>query len=917
MSATETILSPLGGRETRRRIDAYDAMGDHVLAVEAAGTTEETRTEYAWDGSGLLVSVSVGGAAPTTFEHDAAGNRVRVDSPHHGAATYEWTALGELRRRTDADGASTWAYDRLGRMVARDDPDGAARWTYDPPNAAGLLAARCRYVSSPRDDCGGGPAFEERAVYGPDARPSSATTTIRAGGETRKYRHAYAYDRFGRLAETTYPSGLKTRREYDARGYPTGLWTGRTLLQATKATDAWGSATLLEHLGGGRAEREFDPASGRPLAARTKAADGSVPMRQQYAWRTDAALAWREDAGALADGSAPRRRETFERDALGRVAEAWTKTGDEERRLSYAYDALGSLLSRGDTAAGGETLSTAGYGAGDRGPNAARYATTGGVRRELEHDALGRVTAYRACGSPTGKCERSPRDDDLFVKWNARGLAAEVAVGANRSGAVAQEVFAYGPDGARHYRESEWTEKDADGKEVRRRRRAYRVGAFEEALPDASSPWASVERTSLAGGAVLHVRATRRDGSVETTVRHLHSDQTGSPAAATGAKGGTLRRTAHDPYGARRAPDWTGTLDEAGLDALLADEDLGGAVGFGGHEQLDRVGLVDMAGRLYDPTLGRFLAPDPYVADIASSQDWNAYAYVGGRPASRTDPTGRIWAGPMCNLRGVICMQGDDAGGASSAAPARGWGALFGVDVSIGWVPTWTYDGFGGGGNERPSSLRGPTLAWTPVATWSVWALLFPVEAHGADERQAADEPMFSFGPFELDRGDVVPVTGLFLWRVPFVLSGRGYHWYERWSSPICRATACTFKDVIEAMNQVGAHPNQKVTFVPTKVHRADVNLAMWPWESVVETTALMKDKEQIGIVNSTIEGRHPLHLGTVERSPVLRDGSYHIRTVGKGDGPHGAFNVVFARSGLWNEGWYEVDQKVRDLLAR
>ena len=63
----------LGGRETRRRIDAYDAMGDHVLAVEAAGTAEETRTEYACDGSGLLVSASVGGAAATVFEHDAAG----------------------------------------------------------------------------------------------------------------------------------------------------------------------------------------------------------------------------------------------------------------------------------------------------------------------------------------------------------------------------------------------------------------------------------------------------------------------------------------------------------------------------------------------------------------------------------------------------------------------------------------------------------------------------------------------------------------------------------------------------------------------------------------------------------------------------------------------------------------------------
>ena len=250
-----------------------------------------------------------------------------------------------------------------------------------------------------------------------------------------------------------------------------------------------------------------------------------------------------------------------------------------------------------------------------------------------------------------------------------------------------------------------------------------------------------MERTSLAGGSVLHVRATRRDGTVETTIRHLHADQTGSPAAATGTAGGALRRTAHDPYGARRSADWSGALDEAGLEALLADEDLGGALGFGGHEQLDRVGLVDMAGRLYDPELGRFLGPDPYVADMASGQDWNAYAYVGGRPASRTDPTGRIQAGPMCNLPGVICMQGGDAGGASSAAPARGWAALFGVRFSVEWVPTRGGSGVGGSGNERPSSTWG-TVAWTPVLTWSVWALYYRAMAHGAAERQPADEPM-------------------------------------------------------------------------------------------------------------------------------------------------------------------------------
>ena len=886
VAAAETILSPLGGRETRRRVDAYDAMGDHVLAVEAAGTAEETRTEYAYDGSGLLVSASVGGAAATKFEHDAAGNRVRVVDPHRGEARYEWTALGELRRRTDADGATSWAYDRLGRKVSRDGPDGFARWAYDAPNGAGMLAARCLYASAPRADCGGSPEFAERAVYGADARPSSAATAIRAGGEVREHVHRYAYDRFGRLSETAYPSGLETRREYNARGYRTGLWTGGTLLLETKATDARGSATLLAHLGGGETAREFDPASGRPTSASAKAADGSAPMRQTYAWRTDATLAWREDRGLLADGAAPLRREAFERDALGRLAAARTKTGDRERTLSYAYDALGSLLSRGDSAGG--AMSTAGYGTGALGPNAARHATVDGVRRELEYDALGRVTAYRACASPAGRCERSNAEADLTVKWNARGLATEVAAGADRGGA--REFLAYGPDGARRYRESEWTEKDGEGVEVRRKRRAYRVGAYEEILPDASSPWASVERTSLAGGSVLHVRATRRDGSVETAIRHLHADQAGSPAAATGAAGGALRRTAHDPYGARRSADWSGTLDEAGLEALLADEDLGGALGFGGHEQLDRVGLVDMAGRLYDPELGRFLGPDPYVADMASGQDWNAYAYVGGRPASRTDPTGRIRAGPMCNLPGVICMQGGDAGGASSAAPARGWAGLFGVRFSVEWVPT--RGGSGVRASERPSLWGGArTVAWIPVVTWNVWALYYRAMAHGAAERQAADEPM-------IGRIDITKETN------------------GNWHS-------FTIETAICHQSMPGCDDNYAKE-IYEYIRRNDLPpLPRIPWDSDPGRKRLLplfdpirhdEYLDRLESVNSTLPG-HIFHKGSAGAGVVLpspaTDGYMMARAKGEGTGGYAWFNNLV---GVWL--FKGVVEDVRDIFA-
>ena len=50
------------------------------------------------------------------------------------------------------------------------------------------------------------------------------------------------------------------------------------------------------------------------------------------------------------------------------------------------------------------------------------------------------------------------------------------------------------------------------------------------------------------------------------------------------------------------------------------------ARGFTGHEQLDRLGLVHMGGRVHDPRLGRFLSPDPVVGNPGSSQSWHAYS---------------------------------------------------------------------------------------------------------------------------------------------------------------------------------------------------------------------------------------------------------------------------------------------------
>ncbi|MFC3122944.1 RHS repeat-associated core domain-containing protein [Agaribacter flavus] len=47
-----------------------------------------------------------------------------------------------------------------------------------------------------------------------------------------------------------------------------------------------------------------------------------------------------------------------------------------------------------------------------------------------------------------------------------------------------------------------------------------------------------------------------------------------------------------------------------------------------------------MNGRIYDPTLGRFLQADPHVQAPSNSQSYNRYSYVLNNPLSYTDPSG-------------------------------------------------------------------------------------------------------------------------------------------------------------------------------------------------------------------------------------------------------------------------------------
>jgi RHS repeat-associated protein len=147
-----------------------------------------------------------------------------------------------------------------------------------------------------------------------------------------------------------------------------------------------------------------------------------------------------------------------------------------------------------------------------------------------------------------------------------------------------------------------------------------------------------VYRTGGAGPLTEHkfyvgdiVYTQRSNGSSDTF--YLHKDHQGSVIATTNGSGAVVSQAIYDPWGKRTA---------VYLASLLSNYTYSEPTdrGYTGHKHIKDLDIIHMGGRIYDPTLGRFLQADPFVQAPTDSQSYNRYAYVRNNPMSMTDPSG-------------------------------------------------------------------------------------------------------------------------------------------------------------------------------------------------------------------------------------------------------------------------------------
>jgi RHS repeat-associated protein len=222
-------------------------------------------------------------------------------------------------------------------------------------------------------------------------------------------------------------------------------------------------------------------------------------------------------------------------------------------------------------------------------------------------------------------------------------------------------------------------------------------------------------------------------------VYYLHRDYLGSILQIADAPGNIVEENSFAPYGERRDPA-TQLHYAAGLAPTLM---LGR--GFTAHEHLPRFGLINMNARLYDPLLGRFLSPDPYIQWFESTMGLNRYAYAMNNPLCYVDENGEIaWFIPV--IIGAVI-------GAYTGGVIANDGQFNFTKWDYGSGKTWGYM-FGGAVVGGVSGLAGAAVATSgiPMAnTLSIMTSSF-VNSVGTSMYTGGQTPIsMSFGAFSYD----------------------------------------------------------------------------------------------------------------------------------------------------------------------
>ena len=566
---------------------AYDEYLRPVSYTQASGNI----TTWAYDDESTTESKNGVWSIKTV---DSKGQVVKVQD---GGGTIDYTlrADGKPSEVAVSGGLSTtFEYDSYGRRVKIVDPsagtqtdnivfnsDGSSVSTHTNPNGT-IITYSDKYGRTTKVERPG--EYTTDYVYSADGLLASETSS---NGTSKSYTYD-GYDRVLTMTETV-PDGKWLKKTYT---YTTGSNVNSIAYESqngTIATEnfAYSNGTNIRiglqdtHIRLINGENEF----GQP----TSVATGGITRTYSY------------NAYGM-----PTRR------TMGTVMD-----------YSYSFDPLkGNLMSRTDNLR--NQTETFGYDALNR--------LTVIDEREIKYSDNGNITSIDSVGDMTYDNSAKPYqvtsltlEDDVVpsrvqnVTYTCYSRPSIMTEG-GRSAA-----FTYNGDGAR----VKMNVSDGATSVLSR----YYIGNQYELDV---TPNGTTERLYLGGDAYSAPAVYVKEGSGAWTFYNIGRDYLGNITHIATVDGTLVEENSYDPWGRLRNPE-TREIYSLGTEPELM---LGR--GYTGHEHLTWFGLINMNARLYDPVLGRFLSPDPFVQMPDFTQNFNRYSYCLNNPLVYVDENGEL-----------------------------------------------------------------------------------------------------------------------------------------------------------------------------------------------------------------------------------------------------------------------------------
>jgi RHS repeat-associated protein len=411
------------------------------------------------------------------------------------------------------------------------------------------------------------------------------------------YQFDYAFNTLGAPDTLTYPtstSGVRFQLKYlyDSAGYLNEVKdanAGTPFWTLTGAND--NGAPTMEVLGNAVSIATGYTPWTNEMISRTEGSAGSTTNLQNlsYAWDFNGNLSSRVD-------NRQNLTEAFTLDALNRLS---TVKLNGVQTLSVQYDQAGDIINKSDVG-----LYT--YG------NAAHpHAVTAAGTWTIGYDANGNMNS-RAGGAISSYSYNLPNQ----INYNGSSSQFNYDSSHQRWKQVANYA---GTTETVHY-----------------------IGGLLQVVTRGTNP--TEYRHQISAGSSTAVYTRRSDGTTGTY--YATSDHLGSADLVMDSAADVLVRESFSPFGARRGSNWQSIPTTQDYSAIQSST----RQGFTGHEMLDSVGLIHMNGRVYDPTLGRFLSADTVIQSLGATQSINPYSYAWNEPLRYTDPSGHSISGFLASL---------------------------------------------------------------------------------------------------------------------------------------------------------------------------------------------------------------------------------------------------------------------------